>query len=215
MFLSLLRAHGEQAIAGLTHACQRSRPTTSRTAKNGLRVGKRIWAIALLLLGKADPTWSLLRHAPDPSGRSWVIHRLAPSGVDPRVILCRLDEEKNVSWLWRGNPSLYQSGPDRLPAADHNDVVPRPVTCTATTPIRYPRCWRSGLAAVEARGKDQPIDQQLMAGKIGGHLATPALAGLGSAANDRRQPTAAGITKQWYINGQGHTMVILIARSSS
>ncbi|MGO8752342.1 MAG: protein kinase domain-containing protein [Thermoguttaceae bacterium] len=210
MFLSLLRAHGEQAIAGLSARLSEKPANDKPDSQERFASRQANLAIALLLLGKADPTWSLLRHAPDPSARSWVIHRLAPSGVDPRVILRRLDEEKNVSARRALILCLGEFGPDRLPAADHNDVVPRLLTMYRDDPdpgIHGAAEWL--LRQWRQEGKISLIDQQLMAGKIGGHLATPALAGLGSAANDRRQPTAAGITKQWYINGQGHTMVIL------
>ena len=54
-------------------------------------------AIALLRLGRADAVWLLLRHTPDPSVRTELIHQLGRSGVDPDVILRRLDVEQDVS----------------------------------------------------------------------------------------------------------------------
>ena len=48
-------------------------------------------AVAVLMV------WPLLRHSPDPRGRSYLIHRLSPLGADPRAIVKRLDEEQDVS----------------------------------------------------------------------------------------------------------------------
>ena len=91
-----LRGHGEQAIAGWTTRLS-EKPTDDMTDSQEWFARRRAnLAIALLFLGQPDPTWSPLRHAPDPIAEL-IVHRLAPLGADPRIILRRLDEEKDIS----------------------------------------------------------------------------------------------------------------------
>ncbi len=48
-------------------------------------------------LSYVDKVWPLLKHAPDPSVRSYLVHRLGPQGVDLAVVLKRFEEEKDTS----------------------------------------------------------------------------------------------------------------------
>ena len=50
-------------------------------------------AVALVQLGQTDPVRPLLRRGPDPRVRTWLIHRLAPLGTDPGVMLRWLESE--------------------------------------------------------------------------------------------------------------------------
>jgi eukaryotic-like serine/threonine-protein kinase len=54
-------------------------------------------AAALLALGTGEPVWPLLRHRPDPTVRSYLIERLAASGVDPADLVRRFRRESDVS----------------------------------------------------------------------------------------------------------------------
>jgi len=70
------------------------RPTISNVARNQLVKRKSKAAIALVELSGYDHIWPLLRHSPDPSIRSQVIHdlgRLAPGVRTVKAILARLD----------------------------------------------------------------------------------------------------------------------------
>jgi formylglycine-generating enzyme required for sulfatase activity/peroxiredoxin len=167
-------------------------------------------AVALLRLGHAEQVWPLLRHSPDPSVRSQLIHRLGPLGVDLWAVLRRLEEEKNVSARRALILCLGEFGPDRLPAADRNELLPKLLSMYRDDPdpgIHGAAEWL--LRQWNQQGKIRPIDQQLATGKVEGGLAIPALAGPGSAVIDPMGPAKAGPMKPWYINGQGHTMVIL------
>jgi formylglycine-generating enzyme required for sulfatase activity len=54
-------------------------------------------AVALLRLGQPDSVWPLLRHSPDPSRRTYLLHRLGPLDADPQVLIPRLEDERDVS----------------------------------------------------------------------------------------------------------------------
>jgi formylglycine-generating enzyme required for sulfatase activity/tRNA A-37 threonylcarbamoyl transferase component Bud32 len=55
---------------------------------------RRAAAAAVLLdLGDPDPAWHLLRHAPDPTARSYLIERLAAVQTDPRRLIDRFRAE--------------------------------------------------------------------------------------------------------------------------
>ena len=48
-------------------------------------------AIALLRLGQGEQAWTLLRHSPDPSVRSFIVNWLKPLGAEPNTLRDRLD----------------------------------------------------------------------------------------------------------------------------
>jgi formylglycine-generating enzyme required for sulfatase activity len=54
-------------------------------------------AATLMRLEAASDVWSLWRRAPDPTRRSYLIHRVGPLGVDPRLVAPRLADESDVS----------------------------------------------------------------------------------------------------------------------
>jgi serine/threonine protein kinase/formylglycine-generating enzyme required for sulfatase activity len=52
-------------------------------------------AAALVRLGEAERVWPLLAHSPDPRLRSWLVHRLAPYGAEPKLLIDRLFTERH------------------------------------------------------------------------------------------------------------------------
>src|SRR5262249_52553128 len=56
-------------------------------------------AVAILRMDRPDETakvWSMLKHSPDPTVRTYLIHRLGPLGADARDIITHLDGEKDM-----------------------------------------------------------------------------------------------------------------------
>ena len=53
--------------------------------------------VALIRMGRTEKSWSLLKHSPDPSLRSYLVHRLGPLGVEPGLLIAKLDQESDVS----------------------------------------------------------------------------------------------------------------------
>jgi hypothetical protein len=54
-------------------------------------------AVALVILGQHDSGFRLLRFAPDPQARSFLVHRLGPAGIVPGELFVRLRDEPDVS----------------------------------------------------------------------------------------------------------------------
>ncbi len=54
-------------------------------------------AVALIRMGRTEKSWSLLKHSPDPSLRSYLVNRLGPLGVEPGLLIAKLDQESDVS----------------------------------------------------------------------------------------------------------------------
>jgi formylglycine-generating enzyme required for sulfatase activity len=75
-------------------------------------------AAALLAMGRGDKVWPLLAHGRDPTLRSFLMERLAPAGVDPRMLLARLDQESDVSVQRALLLSLGEFGLGSLPPAE-------------------------------------------------------------------------------------------------
>jgi formylglycine-generating enzyme required for sulfatase activity len=70
------------------------RPVVSEQAKNRKAHRQARAAVALILMGKAQEVWPLLRHSADPSVRSCIVNWLSRSGVDSKIIA---DELNRVS----------------------------------------------------------------------------------------------------------------------
>src|SRR5262249_41150019 len=62
-----------------------------------LAKGKANVAAALLALRRGESVWPLLVHTPDPTIRSYLIERISASGVDPKLLKIRLEEEQGIS----------------------------------------------------------------------------------------------------------------------
>ncbi len=68
------------------------KPSTDQELRDQHRANA---ALALIHLNVGPLRWDLLKYQEDPRARSILIHRLGPSGLDPRVIVDRLRREKD------------------------------------------------------------------------------------------------------------------------
>jgi formylglycine-generating enzyme required for sulfatase activity len=142
-------------------------------------------AVALAAMGQGDKVWPLLKHTPDPTRRSYLIDRLATSGVDPRALLARAFEESQVSIRRALMLSLGEFGVDRLPEVERQKWVPRLLAVYRADPdpgIHGAAEWL--LRQWQADAQLQQIDKELATGKV----------------EDQRR---------WYINRQGQTFVLV------
>ena len=162
-----------------------SEPNAAIEAKIALAKRQASIGMALLVMGKSEKAWPLLKHSPDPTLRSYLLERLGPGGVDPRVLTARFKAETNVSVqraiLW----SLGEYGLDRLTLAERQNHLP----------------WLRELA------RDHPDG--------GIHGAAEWLLRQWQASDDLKtidKGLATGTRegkRQWYVTRQGQTMVMI------
>jgi formylglycine-generating enzyme required for sulfatase activity len=164
---------------------EKCKPGASVEAKVSLAKKQASIAMALLVMGRGENIWPLLKHRPDPTMRSYLIDRLGPGGVDAQVVISRLDEEKEVSArraiLW----SLGAFGRDRLSLAERQNFLPRLLQLYRGDPdpgIHGAAQWL--LRKWQAEDKLKGIDKELATGKAAGK-------------------------RQWYVNRQGQTMILV------
>jgi serine/threonine protein kinase/formylglycine-generating enzyme required for sulfatase activity len=75
-------------------------------------------AITLHHFGDPAPAWEMLRHTPDPTARSYLIHGLSSRGVNARVLMQRFEEETEISVRRALLLALGGFDPSKLPAAE-------------------------------------------------------------------------------------------------
>jgi len=95
--LPKLRPYGVRAAKLLEeeYACAAASHPPTGTREDNQRLINAV--AALLLLGYPDAVWSALKHTPDPSVRSRLIHGLATMGVDSQVVIGGLNGGVEVS----------------------------------------------------------------------------------------------------------------------
>jgi hypothetical protein len=141
--------------------------------------------VALVVMGRGEKVWPLLKHSSDPTLRSFLIDRLAPGGVDPKVLLARFDQDDDISIKRAILLALGEFGVDRLPLFERQNLIPRLVQLYRDDPdpgihgvaewlLRY---WQAGDNLKE-------IDRELATGKVEGK-------------------------RRWYVNRQVQTMTIV------
>jgi hypothetical protein len=160
-----------------------------------------------LKLGHAEKVWPLLKHSPDPSLRSYLIHRFATLGLDPQVLVQRFEEEKDVSARRALILALGEFGPSEpralasggaaapLPNGRGSDLTRKLLDLYRTDPDPGIHAAAAWLLRQWGHGdKLKAIDTAL-------------------AERDRAVARAAARLPEggrlWYVNGQGQTMAIV------
>lgn len=97
-FVVLLRhvkATGDATVPVLREVL--SRPGTAGVAEDAQAQRQANAAVALAHLGHEDVLWPLLRHSPDPTLRTALVHALGPLQVEPAALVRRLEAETEPS----------------------------------------------------------------------------------------------------------------------
>ena len=102
---------------------------------------------ALLRMDCPKRAWPLLKHSPDPSVRSYLIHRLARLGVDPKSIIARLEKEEEVSIRRALFLALGEYDERAVPAARPTESIPKLLKQYRGSRRRHP--WRDRVAVAE------------------------------------------------------------------
>jgi serine/threonine protein kinase/formylglycine-generating enzyme required for sulfatase activity len=107
-----------QADSALLAASAWQRPQVPDGVHDELQRRQSRAAVALARLGESDRIWPLLKQSPDPGRRTYLIHDLGRLGIEPRVLLDRLDVEGDVSARRALLLALGEVLPERLSSQD-------------------------------------------------------------------------------------------------
>jgi serine/threonine protein kinase/formylglycine-generating enzyme required for sulfatase activity len=140
---------------------------------------------ALLLMGRDEQVWPLLKHSSDPTVRSYLMEWLGPAGVEPGFVAARLEREADVSIRRALLLSLGTFDVDRLPVSEREQYIPRLLELYRDEPD-------AGLHGA-AEWVLRQWGQHDALREIDRSLAT------GQAAGQRR----------WYVNRQGQTFTLI------
>jgi len=141
--------------------------------------------VALMIMGRSEKVWPLLRHSPIPTLRSYLIDRFATSGVDHIALIARLGKEQDSSIRQAILQSLGEYELDRLSQADRRKLIPQLLQQYQNDPdpgIHGAAEWL--LCQWQATEEMKKIKKELETGKVEGK-------------------------RLWYLNKQGHTMVVI------
>ena len=177
------------------------RPVVPEDDKEKLAKRQANAAAALLRMERPEKLWPLLCQSPDPRVRSYLIQRLGPMGADVRVIIKRLEEEADVT-IQRALVLALGEYPESALAPGERDLVVgrlREWHRTSGDPGLHAAAEWTLRRWNQARWLDQSEQQwtknckQREQKQQGIHR---------ELAKDKPQP-------QWYVNGQGQTIVVI------
>jgi formylglycine-generating enzyme required for sulfatase activity len=200
------KEQGEQGLSVLTAEIDKKLPPGAKDeAKEKLAKRQANAAVALLRLGQSAKVWPLLKRTPpdDPRVRSYLIHRLSPLGADAGAIVKRLDEEPDITIRRALLLSLGEFGEKELPPDSHKALLAKlqAIYSTASDPGLH--------AAAEwllRQWKEDDWLQQVNEAWAGDkEQRAKRLQGI----RQRLSKDKAKTPPQWYVNGQGQTMVVI------
>jgi serine/threonine protein kinase/formylglycine-generating enzyme required for sulfatase activity len=178
-------------------------PGATQEAKEQLAKRQANAAAALLRMDRADKVWPLFRQSEDPRLRSYLLHRLSPLGVDPHGVIQHLEHESDLSSrrvlllsLGEFGEKAYAAGErdlltDKLHDWYRNAADPG-IHAAAEWVLRQ---WKqdSWLKQTDEERKQNKQHRQEKLQDIRRELAKK----------------NGEIQRQWYVDGEGYTMVVL------
>jgi serine/threonine protein kinase/formylglycine-generating enzyme required for sulfatase activity len=188
IFLPKLQPHRQRAVARLHQQLdERWLPEAPDKAKEDLARRQAKAAAALLYLEDTDAVWPLfgLRPPQDPRRRAYLIHSVGPLGVDPRLLIHRLDTETDSSTRRALILSLGQFADHQLSPDDRRALIKRLLATYQSDPDGGAHAAAEWLLRRWGHAADlRTIDQQVMS----------------------QQPVD---PRRWYVNREQHTLVVL------
>ena len=201
-----VQAQGARAATLMSGEIDKQAPGDAKEEdKEALAKRQANAAVALLRMGEADKLWPLLQHSPDPRVRSYLIHRLSPLGADPKAIVKRFDEEPNVSIRRALLLALGEFGEKGFSPGERDILLPKLFGLyrdDADAGLHGAAEWLLFQWGQQAKVKETEDEWR----------------GNGEEIRARREERLGrirqGIRKdkewgQWYVNGQGQTMVVI------
>jgi serine/threonine protein kinase/formylglycine-generating enzyme required for sulfatase activity len=197
---SKLKDQGQQGLSILTSELSK-KLNGPCLAKEALAMRQSNAAVALLRMNQAAQVWPLLKHSPDPRVRSCLIHRMGPLGADSGTIIHRLDEEPDVTIRRALVLGLGEYGEKELPPEARKALLPKvqEIYTTASDPALHAaaewllRTWKdvAWLKQVNERWAKDKKQRESRLDDI------------------TRRSTKEKALPEWYVNGQGQTMVVI------
>jgi eukaryotic-like serine/threonine-protein kinase len=207
MILSGERALPGQTLGLLREELARGAPwfrPLSYAERDALASRQANVALALLRLGQAESVWPLLKDSLDPTCRTYLTLRLAARGVEPRLLIDRLEQTTEV---WERQALLSALGEyngDQITQELLDRVVPRLLGWYRDDPdpgIHGAVDW------LLRHGKEGPLARKL----DWGQSAKLAAIDNGHAVSYRRRPLEREdqptVGRRWSVNGKGMTFV--------
>ena len=155
-------------------------------------------AVALIRSGQTEELRKLSRHSPDPSLRSYLIHRLGPLGFEPGLLIALLDRETDASSRRAFILSLGEYGEGRLSINERNALKAKLLDLYRNDPD--PGIHGAAEWLLRWWGND---DQLTGIDKDLGKLALPTLSPSRTSASSNEN------NRRWFVNSQGQTLVIV------
>jgi serine/threonine protein kinase/formylglycine-generating enzyme required for sulfatase activity len=197
---------GGQGLAVLTGEIDKQLPSdlpSSDNKRETLAKRQANAAVALLRMDQPAKVWPLLKHRPDPRVRSYLIHRLSPLGADAGTIVKRLDEEPDITIRRALLLILGEFDEKALPPAARQGLLPRlqEMYRTAADPGLHAaaewllRQWKQGAWLRQVNG-------EWASGKEQRQMRLQGIQQVVRKDQGKAPP-------QWYVNGQGQTMVVI------
>jgi serine/threonine protein kinase/formylglycine-generating enzyme required for sulfatase activity len=198
------KEQGEQGLPILSSEIDREPPLDAKEGdKEKLAKRQANAAVVLLRMNQSAQVWPLLKHSPDPRVRSYLIHRLSPLGAGAKAIVERLGAEPDVTIRRALLLSLGEYGEKEFSPEDRKRLLPKLQVMyrTANDPGLHAsaewllRTWKQEpwLKQVNDEwAKDTELRRERLEGI--------------------KQLLTSGKAKtppQWYVNGQGQTMVAI------
>jgi formylglycine-generating enzyme required for sulfatase activity len=160
-------------------------------------------AVALLRMNQPERVWPLLKHSPDPLLRRYLVQRLSLLGADPEAIIKRLDEEPDISIRRALLLSLGEFGDKGLPQTARQALLPKLQEIYRTDPdpgLHAAAEWL--LRQWKKTAWLEQVNDELARDK---EKRTKRLESISQLLRNDKEKTP----PQWYVNGQGQTMVVI------
>ena len=198
------KEQGEKGLAVLSSEIDRKLPPDAKDeTKEKLAKRQVNAAVALLKMDQSEKVWPLLKHSPDPRVRSYLVHRLSQLGADPKTIVKRLHDESDITIRRALILSLGEFGENEFLLDDRKALLPKlqDMYRMATDPGLHAsaewllRAWKQE-AWLKQVNEEWAKEKEQREKKLDG---------IKQLLTKEKEKTPS----QWYVNGQGQTMVVI------
>jgi formylglycine-generating enzyme required for sulfatase activity len=202
-----LKKQGDKGLPVLTAEIDQKLPAdlpSSDGKREKLAKRQANAAVALLRLNRPEKVWPLLKRTPpdDPRVRSYLIHRLSPLGADAGAIIKRVEAEPDATIRRALLLSLGEFGEKELSPEARQAVLPkvREIYRTAADPGLHAAAeWL--LRQWQQEDWLRQVNEDWAQDREGRARRIESIQQLVTTDREKTPP-------QWYVTGQGQTMVV-------